>query len=126
MKVSGYDDQHQARIMANFDGYFRTAMWRSYHGKTGSFNLKFRQVRTVERNQSEGLDDSVILRELLDQQYRSLPKIERLIFEARFGTGQSTREVARCAGWDIRATRKRIQQIKEKIKYGIHKECLSC
>jgi DNA-directed RNA polymerase specialized sigma24 family protein len=125
-KVSRYPEEHQERILAHFDAYMKVTMWRSFHGVTGSYRRKFSPTRTFEQEQSEGLDDSVILRELLDQQYRSLPKIERLIFDARFQTGIPTKDIARCSGWDVRKTRQQIQHIKEKIKHGIHKECLSC
>lgn len=125
-KVMSYSEEHQERILKDFERYFKVVLWRSYHARNGSYRRKNDPVKTFDRELSEGLDDSVILREFLDQQYRSMPKIDRVIFDARFNQGLTTREVARCAGWDVRKTRKRIQLIKESIKHGIAKECLSC
>ena len=125
-KVSKYEDSNIERILEGFNKYFGTVMWRSYHGKTGSYRMKVRPVRVIEREDVNQLDEIVILRELLDAQYRRLAKKDRVIFMARFEGNQSVKEIARCMGVNARQTRTAIREITLKVRHGIAKECITC
>jgi DNA-directed RNA polymerase specialized sigma24 family protein len=124
-KILAYDDEHLERILQKPLAYMKASMALSYRSKRGGYQVKRKPLPQVQEG-SEGIDEVVILRERIDTQYRKMDRVERAVFKARFEDGMKVPEIARCMGYSERRIRSFVQELREKVIYGITQECVTC